>query len=139
MHLGRRLERLREVLKPRIEHAEVQLMRQFCRSAELRSSPDLAVISLALRAALGEAVDMSPLMERAIVASGLASLLRCLPSTVSEYPIDLPEACVSRLESLLAYINAHGLYLSLLDPLSPMKQPSILKQPSSVAVNRGVV
>lgn len=115
--LGRRLERLRAVLKPRLELADIQLVRQFCRAAELRPSRDLATISLALRAALGEPVDASPLMNRAVVSRELVSLLHVLPVSVSGYPIDLPSECLNRLELLLTYIHQHDLYITLLDPL----------------------
>jgi hypothetical protein len=113
--LARRLERLRTVLSPTIDRADAWLIRQFCRAAELRSSPDLASIALALRAALGDDVDPGALLGDAIVTTELIAIASVVPDTPGSSLADIPGVLIERLEKLMGYVQGSGVVMSLLD------------------------
>ncbi|HUV97781.1 MAG TPA: hypothetical protein VMV98_09950, partial [Acidobacteriaceae bacterium] len=113
--LARRLDRLRMSLAPTVDQSQMRLIRQFCRAAELRSSPDLATIAVALRAAIGDGLDGERLFEETVVTTELTSLTSMLPETSGDSLSDLPKPIVERLEKLLAYIQHSEVTVTLLE------------------------
>ena len=130
--LARRLEKLRAVLSRSVDRRGLWLIRQFCRAAELRSSPDLATIALALRAAIGDDIDEEKLLGDAVVSTELIALASALPETASESLADIPRPFVGRLEKLLAYIQHSGVVVTLLEDL-PIMQPVGVEMARSMA------
>ncbi len=115
--LGRRLERLRPILASEIDRNEARLVRQFCRAAELRSSPDLNVIALALRAAMGDPVDHRALLGRAVVTAELAALAASLPTSPADCLSDLRYKYIMRLRQLITFLHQSQLPVTLMEYL----------------------
>jgi hypothetical protein len=115
--LARRLDRLRSILGTVVDREHIRLIRQFCRAAELRSSPDLASIGLALRAAMGDEIEEGMLLGDAVVIAELLALASALPDAPGDCLSDIPSPLIDRLEKLVAYIQHTGVVITLLQHL----------------------
>ena len=115
--LARRLDRLRPILARSVNRQDMWLIRQFCRAAELRSSPDLASIAVALRAAMGDEIDEETLLADAVVTAELIALASALPEAPGDCLSNIPDPFVERLQKILVYIQNSGVALTLLDYL----------------------
>jgi hypothetical protein len=131
--LARRLDRLRVILGQTVDRGDIWLIRQFCRAAELRSSPDLAMIAMALRAAMGDEIEEERLLGDAVVTSELISLSSALPDTPGDCLADLPSSFVERLERLLTYIHHCGVPITLLDYLPVLEDGVRTEDSQSIA------
>jgi hypothetical protein len=121
--LARQLDRLRTVVAPTVDQRHMRLIRQFCRAAELRSSPDLATIAVALRAAIGDEIDEERLLRDAVVTTELIAFASALPETAGNNLSDVPTPIVERLEKLLAYIQRCRVATTLLSFLPVLPTP----------------
>ncbi len=116
-NMWKRLQLLKDVLRPSLQGEQITSIRKFCQAVQLRiPSLDLLSIAESLAAATGQTVDFARLKEKSEYGKALIEIYQTLPQP-DKVDLYLHESHLRRLEHMVKQIRIHKVDITLLDPL----------------------